>query len=221
MEYGVPHYHRRKRDNAKMDMQRRDVELVEHETLCKSFFRLDKYRLRHRLFQGGWSGEIAREVFARGQAASVLLYDRDADKVVLVEQFRPGAYAAGDDTPWTLEAVAGILEPGEDVADLVIREAREEADITVEGLIQIPGIYPSPGGSDEYVWLFCGFADASGAGGVHGKDDEGEDIRVVVMDRGDAMSAIENGRINTAFTVVLLQWLALNLEKIREDIGNP
>ncbi len=204
-----------------MDMQRRDVELVEHETLCKSFFRLDKYRFRHRLFEGGWSGEITREVFARGQAAAVLLYDKGADKVVLVEQFRPGAYAAGDETPWTLEAVAGILEPGEDAADLVIREAREEADIAVENLIQLPGVYASPGGSDEYVRLFCGFANASGAGGVHGKDDEGEDIRVVVMDRRDAMSAIDSGRIVTSFTVVLLQWLALNLEKIREGNDNP
>ncbi len=198
-----------------MKMHRQDVELVERVNLCKSFFSLDKYRLRHRLFEGGWSDEITREVFARGQAAAVLLYDADADKVVLVEQFRTGAYAAGDESPWTLEAVAGVVEPGENVDDLVTREAREEADIAVNELIQIPGVYPSPGGSDEYVWLFCGLVDSSGAGGIHGKDDEGEDIRVVVMDRRAAMSAIEDGRINTAFTVVLLQWLALNMTDLK------
>jgi ADP-ribose pyrophosphatase len=196
-----------------MKKRREDVQLVKHEIVAESYFRLDRYTLKHRMFSGNWSPEVTRDVFERGNAAAVVLFDPDLDQLVLVEQFRPGVYAAGDERPWTLEIVAGIVEEGEDVADLVRREAREEANIEITGLIEIPGIYSTTGGCSEYFWLFCGQVDASNAGGIHGKDDEGEDIRVVVMDRADAMTAIEDGRIQAGFTVVALQWLALNLQK--------
>ena len=57
------------------------------------------YRLRHGRFDGGWSGEMRREVFERGHAAAVLLYDPTCGAFVMCEQFRVGAYAAGM-APW-------------------------------------------------------------------------------------------------------------------------
>jgi len=198
-----------------MKKSREDVKLVKHEVVGKSYFQLDRYTLRHRLFNGDWSPDITRDVFERGNAAAVVLYDPDLDKVVLVEQFRPGVYAAGDERPWTLEIVAGIVEPNEDLDALVRREAEEEANLVITDLMDIPGIYSTTGGCSEYFWLFCGRVDASNAGGVFGKDDEGEDIRVIVMDRTEVMSALEDGRIQAAFTVVALQWMALNLDRVR------
>jgi ADP-ribose pyrophosphatase len=202
-----------------MKKSREDVQLVKHEVVAKSYFQLDRYTFRHRLFNGNWSPDITRDVFERGNAAAVVLYDPDLDKVVLVEQFRPGVYAAGDEKPWTLEIVAGIVEPGENVDDLVRREAEEEANLTLSDLIEIPGIYSMTGGCSEYFWLFCGRVDASLAGGIFGKDDEGEDIRVIVMDRLEAMAAIEDGRIQAGFTVVTLQWLTLNIERVRNTLS--
>ena len=71
-----------------------DVEIIEKTTPFKGYFQIDRYRLRHRLFEGGWSGEMVREVFERGHAVAVLLLDPVLDRVVLIEQFRPGAFAA-------------------------------------------------------------------------------------------------------------------------------
>src|SRR3546814_7835017 len=72
-----------------------DVEIAARDTCYQGYFRIDRYRFRHRLHGGGWSGEITRELFERGHAVAVLPYDPQADAVVLIEQFRIGAYAAG------------------------------------------------------------------------------------------------------------------------------
>jgi ADP-ribose pyrophosphatase len=200
-----------------MKKSREDVQLIKHEVVAKSYFQLDRYTVRHRLFNGDWSPDVTRDVFERGNAAAVLLYDPVLDKIVLVEQFRPGVYAAGDNKPWTMEIVAGIVEPDEDVDALVRREAVEEANLVISDLIEIPGIYSTTGGCSEYFWLFCGRVDASQAGGIFGKEDEGEDIRVILMDRAEVMEAIEDGRIQAGFTVVALQWLALNHIKVTSE----
>ena len=70
-------------------------EILEKTRVYDGFFKIDRYRLRHRLHAGGWSGVMTREVFERGHAAAVLPYDPERDAVVLIEQFRIGAYAAG------------------------------------------------------------------------------------------------------------------------------
>ncbi|MEC9483660.1 MAG: NUDIX domain-containing protein, partial [Halomonas sp.] len=144
-----------------------DVERVETEELQRGFFRLEKRRLRHRLFQGGWSDIITREVHVRHDAVGVLLYDVERDSVILVEQLRAGA-VEGDDSPWKLEPVAGLIEAGENPADVARREAAEEAGCAIGELIELHTYYPSPGACDERVTLFCGLVDSQGMGGVHG-----------------------------------------------------
>ena len=62
-----------------------DVEVIEKTTPFQGYFRIDRYRLKHRLFEGNWGGEIVREVFERGHAAAVLLYDPDLDQLVMIE----------------------------------------------------------------------------------------------------------------------------------------
>lgn len=78
------------------------VELLQKVTAFDGYFKIVRYHLRHRLFAGGWSGEVVREVFERGHAAAVLPYDPVRDEVVLIEQFRAGAYAAHSENPWLL-----------------------------------------------------------------------------------------------------------------------
>src|ERR1700676_5091838 len=107
-----------------------NVEIIEKTPRYKGFFEIVRYRFRHRLFAGGWSGEIVREVFERGHAVAVLPYDPAADAVVLIEQFRIGALVAGF-APWQREIVAGIIEKGEGPEDVARREAAEEAGAAV------------------------------------------------------------------------------------------
>src|SRR5690606_24812325 len=81
------------------DFTKEDVEILQCETLYQGFFRAEKMTLRHRLFRGGWTTPMAREIFVRGEAVGVLLYDKARDLIGLVEQFRIGALAEPH-TPW-------------------------------------------------------------------------------------------------------------------------
>ncbi len=192
----------------------RDVEIIEKTTPYQGYFQVDVYRLRHRMFDGGWTQPLTRELFERGHATAVLLYDPERDAVVLVEQFRIGAHAAGFD-PWLVEVVAGIIEAGEDPADVARREAVEEAGRVITDLEPIGTFFPSPGGSSETLVLYCGRVDSRGAGGVHGLDHEGEDIRVVVLPPDEALARVMATKGANANAVITLQWLALNRESLR------
>lgn len=191
------------------------VEILERRTVFQGYFRVDRYRLRHKLFAGGMSAEITREVFERGHAAAVLPYDPIRDEVLLIEQFRPGALAAGWH-PWVIEPIAGIIEPGESLTDVVQREAQEEAATVIHDLLPIYHYLTSPGGTSETCALFCGRVDAQGAGGVHGHPEENEDIRVMVVPFAETQAWLESGHLNNALLIIALQWLALNRDKVRE-----
>jgi ADP-ribose pyrophosphatase len=193
------------------------VQILDRKTAYRGFFRIDRYRLRHRLHAGGWSAEIDREVFERGRAVAVLLYDPLRDAVVLVEQFRLAAYLAGFPA-WQLEVVAGIVDHvGEDEPAVALREAREEAGLEIQGdLVPIQRCLTSPGGTTETVALFCGRVDARDAGGIHGVAAEHEDIKVVVKTYRETMRLLRMRKIDNGFTLIALYWLAANRASLRE-----
>lgn len=196
-----------------------DVKVTRRSTGYRGFFSIDTIRLSHRLFAGGWSEEFERELFTRDPAAGVLLFDPDRDEVVMVEQFRVGILPDAESdgvSPWALEIVAGIIDPGESAEELAHRESMEEAGCAVTDLIHITDYYNSPGGSTERISLYCGRVDASGAGGIHGLPEENEDIRVHVLSFQQACQALQEGRMNNAMAIIAMQWLMLNRESLQQ-----
>ncbi|HZT52239.1 MAG TPA: NUDIX domain-containing protein [Stellaceae bacterium] len=193
-----------------------DIEIIERDTVYRGFFRIERFRLRHRLYRGGWSAPIEREVFERDLAVGVLLYDPAADALVLIEQFRLPPLVAGLPA-WQTEIVAGIVDPRDgSEAEVARREAQEEAGIAIIGeLVPIHRYMPSPGGSSEILALYCGRVDSRAAGGFHGIADEHEDIKVVVLDYRAAMRRLRAGEIVNGPTVLALYWLAANRARLR------
>ena len=183
-----------------------DVELLKRETLYEGFFRLEKMALRHRLFEGGWSKTMHREVHCRHDAVGVLLYDPARDALVLVEQFRAGA-VNDPVSPWKLELVAGLVDKDESLEEVARRESLEEAGCEVGPLTLIHTYYPSPGACNERVTLFCGLVDTQGIGGIHGLDEEHEDIRVHVVAFPTAWELLAQGRLDNAMCLIGLHWL--------------
>ncbi|WP_419239647.1 ADP-ribose diphosphatase [Photobacterium leiognathi] len=193
-----------------------DVDILAKETVYQGFFKMVKYRFRHKLFAGGWSGEISREMFERGHAASLLPYDPITDEVVLIEQFRVGAMAAGC-APWQLEIVAGMIDHQDESAeDVVKREAVEEAGLTVAELEKVTRYLSSSGGCSEMLDIFVGTVDSTQAGGIHGLAEESEDIRVHVVSREQAYEWVESGKIENAASIIALQWLQLNYSRLQK-----
>ncbi len=205
-----------KKENTPFLYTRNDVELISKKTRYKGFFRMNEYRFKHRLFKGGWSAEVKREVFERGYAGVLLAYDPKRDEVVLIEQIRIPAYETSQ-TPWLLEVIAGMVEEGESPEEVVRREATEEAGITIGRCKPIVSYLSSPGGTSERMYVYVGEVDATTATGIHGLACENEDIRVHVVSREQAYQWVEEGIIDNAASVIALQWLQLHHVTLRKD----
>ncbi|KPJ68123.1 MAG: ADP-ribose pyrophosphatase [Coxiella sp. DG_40] len=193
-----------------------DVKILEEKSIYEGFSKIIHYKLRHRLFKGGWSKSFERELSVRYNAVAVLPYDPKLDKVVLIEQFRIGALK-DKTSPWLLELVAGVIDKQQPVEKIAYLETKEEAGLDIIDLIPIYSYWSSPGGSSEFVSLYCAIVDASKANGIHGMDDEHEDILVHVMNSEEAFAAVKSGRINNASTIIALQWLQLNYASLRSQ----
>jgi len=191
-----------------------DVDLQQREQSFRGYFSLETLTLRHRLFAGGWSTPVRRELFQRGDAVGVLPWDPVEDELVLIEQFRVGAIR-DDDSPWMLELIAGIVEAGESDTAVVHREAEEEAGCQLGQLEQIATFYPSAGACSEQIRLFVGEVTQSQPGTVQGLDSEHEDILVHQLPRERVMQMLDRNEINNGHTLIALQWLARHADRLR------
>ncbi|HXE16388.1 MAG TPA: NUDIX domain-containing protein [Stellaceae bacterium] len=203
-------------------MPPRDVKIVKKTKAYHGHFHVDVYRFRHRLFRGGWSEIVKREVIDRGSAVALTLYDPDRDAVVLIEQFRlPGMLGGG--RGWQIEPVAGLLDrAGESEKSVARREAIEEAGVQIRGeLIPMHRVLASPGALTELVAHYCARVDSRTTGGIHGLPGEGEDIRVLVKPLREAMRMVARGRIQNAHCLVALYWLAANRDRLRQRWRQP
>ena len=186
-----------------------DVRIIEQPQAYSGHFSLRRLSLQHRLFGGGWSDTLCREVFDRGDAVGVLPWDPQRDELVMLEQFRVGAIR-DDDNPWMLELVAGVVEPGESDEAVAAREAQEEAALEILALEPVACFYPSAGACSEQVRLFIGRVQSGAGGSIHGCSDEGEDISVHVVPRTQVLDWLAAGKISNGHTLIALQWLQIH-----------
>ena len=193
-----------------------DVQILSKETLYQGFFKMVKYAFKHKLFAGGWSDVVQREIFERGHAIAVLPYDPVLDEFVMIEQVRIGALPTSS-SPWLIEVVAGIIDEGETPEEVCRREAKEEAGLDIQKLHKALSYLSSPGGTTERLHIYVGFIDASDAKGVHGLDYESEDILVHRVPCSIALDWINQGKIDNAATLIALQWFAMNKQLVLES----
>ncbi|AWB58620.1 NUDIX domain-containing protein [Colwellia sp. Arc7-D] len=195
-----------------------DVEVRSRVRKYQGFFALDEYQFRHKLYAGGYSKVLTREVFERGNAVGLLPYDPKNDTVVLIEQFRAGALQSKTG-PWQLELIAGMFSENEVPQDVAIREAKEEAniDLAPENVIKVMDYLSSSGGMTECIHLYCACVDSDNISGIFGLASEDEDILVHVISRKNAEKLLAEGKILNAATIITLQWLALNIDKFKSN----
>ncbi len=192
-------------------------------TKYKGFFQLDEVHLSHKLYQGGESEIMSREIFERGDAVVVLPYDPVEDVIVFNEQFRVGAVNSSmvknGASPWLLEFVAGMFGANESPVEVAIREAKEEANLTIEAkdIQKVMQYFSSPGGTSEVIHLYVAKVDSTNVGGIYGLPEEGEDILIHVISRPDAMELLSQGKISNAATIIGLQWLQMNYHQLQKS----
>ncbi|MGE4044338.1 MAG: NUDIX domain-containing protein [Acetobacteraceae bacterium] len=201
------------------------VEILEEKRVWSGRFPLDVIRFRHRRFDGSPSQPHSWELWRRGRAAALVPYDPAADAVVLIEQFRFPALAAGLD-PVLVELPAGLCEDGETPEATIRREMREEMGLDADRVEWAGHYILSAGGTDETCDIFMGRVQAPPAGpdgiaGTGGVATENEDIRVRVWPAATAIDHALTGRFPNAITTIGLLWLAARRDWLRQHWKTP
>ncbi|OJF95173.1 NUDIX domain-containing protein [Pararhizobium antarcticum] len=184
------------------------VEILKDETLSKNWYHLRNVTFNY-TGSSGVTQKLKREVYDRGNGATILLYDPRRESVILVRQFRMPVHLNGH-SGWLLETPAGLLD-GDHPAEAIRREVMEETGYLVTDVRPIFQAFMSPGAVTETIHFFAAVIDATqrveeGGGVAH----EDEDIEVIEMPLVEAMAMIETGAICDGKTIMLLQWAMLN-----------
>jgi len=184
------------------------VRIVETRVLSDDWYLLKKTTFDFLRRDGVWQRQN-RETYDRGDGATILLFNRQVQKVVLTRQFRFPVFVNGHDG-MLIEAAAGLLDNASP-EERIRAEAEEETGYRVQNVQKVFEAYMSPGSVTEKLHFFVGEYDAdsrvSDGGGVEA---EGEDLEVIEMPLADALHAIRQGTIVDAKTIMLLQFVALN-----------
>lgn len=196
-------------------MNHPDIEIIDRKTAYKGFLTIDVYRLRHRKFDGTWTGVLPpREVCDRGAAVAVLLYDPDRDTLVMIEQFRVGSAAAAGPA-WMTEIVAGMVGNGEMPEEVARREAMEEAGCAIQEIESICDYFVSPGAFTEQVHVYCGRVDSRGLKATGGLEEEHEDIRIMVLPTDEVIGMLDANQLRNSVAVIAVGWLARHRDALR------
>jgi len=186
-----------------------NVKVVSTEILSDNWYILKKITYEYKKKDGSVVIQT-REAYDRGNGATILLYNKEQQTVILTKQFRLPTFINGNDSGILIEACAGLLD--KDNPEVAIkRETEEETGYKIKDLQKIFEAYMSPGSVTEILYFFIAEYSSSmkvNEGG--GLEEEEENIEVMEINIDDAMKMMQTGEIKDAKTIMLLQYVKLN-----------
>ena len=186
----------------------------------RGFFSVEEHELTYQKFNKTQSDVVKRSALVSSDAVIVLPYDPINDRVLLIEQFRTGPYVKGDNNPWVLEPIAGIVDKGESPETAGLREAQEEAHLKIDKLKLVARSYPSPGISTEFFHQYIGIVSLPESTNlVSGLESESEDIRSHIFSYKEFSKMILEGEINVGPAILLGLWLSKNRKNLMEEFS--
>ena len=190
-------------------------------SVYKGFFSVEEHDLTYQKFNNEQSNVVTRSTLVSSDAVIVLPYDPINDRILLIEQFRAGPYVKGDENPWVLEPIAGLIDEGETPENAGIREAQEEAHLEIKRLELVARSYPSPGISTEFFHQYIGIVELLDSSNlIAGLSSENEDIRSHVFEYEQFFEIIESGKANVGPLILLGLWLSKNRNRLRKTYSN-
>ena len=185
------------------------IRVTQTELLSDNWYTLKKVTYEYRKPDGSLS-QLSREVYDRGNGATILLYNQEQRTVILTRQFRMPSYLNGNQTGFLVESCAGLVEE-ESPEECIMREAEEETGYRLTGLQKIFEAYSSPGAMTELLYYYIAPYNPSmkvNAGG--GLAEEEENIELLEIHIDEAIRMIEEGEIRDSKTILLLQYVKLH-----------
>jgi len=185
------------------------VKIKKIELLSDNWYHLRKVIFDYQKKDGTWETQ-EREAYDRGNGATILLYNKEQQTVILTRQFRMATYVNGNKDGMMIEACAGILEQ-ENAEESIRRETEEETGYEISKIKKIMEMYMSPGSVTEILYFFVAEytkdMKVNDGGGVAA---EQEEIEVLELDFQKVLAMVKSGEIKDAKTIILLQYAQLH-----------
>lgn len=185
------------------------IKILNTEILSNNWYTLKKVTFEV-LHNDGTTLIQHREAYDRGNGATILLYNKQHESVILTKQFRLPAYINGSETGYLIECCAGLLDK-DNPEDCIRRETEEETGYKITAVKKVFEAYMSPGSVTEILYFFVAEytkeMKVSDGGGVA---DENEHIEVLEFPFIKALDMIKTGEIKDGKTIMLLQYAEIN-----------
>ncbi len=187
----------------------KNINILKTEVLSDNWYTLRKITYEYTKP----NGEIltqTREAYDRGNGATILLYNKAQQTVILTRQFRLPTFTNGNADGMMIEACAGLLDL-DNPEDCIRRETEEETGYKVTDVRKIFEAYMSPGSVTEILHFFVAeYSKDMKVNDGGGVEHEEENIEVLEMKFEEALVKVNNGEIKDAKTIMLLQYAKLN-----------
>lgn len=185
-----------------------NVNIKEKKLLSDNWYKLWRYTYDFQVQPGIWETH-QREVYDRGNGATILLYHPERNTVILTRQFRMASLVNGNPDGYLIEACAGLLD-AENPEQAILRETEEETGYRLSEVEKVFEIYMSPGSVSEILYFFIArYSDDMKTGKGGGIEEEQEKIEVLEIPFPDALAMVKSGEIKDAKTILLLQYVEL------------
>jgi GDP-mannose pyrophosphatase NudK len=182
---------------------------VETQILSDNWYTLRKVNFEHQNKDGVWE-KMSREAYDRGNGATILLYNKSNQTIILTRQFRMPTYLNGNENGYLIECCAGLLDK-DNPEECIRRETEEETGYKVSEVKKVFEAYMSPGSVTEILYFFVAEytkeMKVGDGGGVH---EESENIEVLELPFHQTLHMVAAGEIKDAKTIMLLQYAQIN-----------
>ncbi|AEI51305.1 GDP-mannose pyrophosphatase NudK [Runella slithyformis] len=190
-------------------MNNPNVKIIEEKLLSDNWYTLKKITFDYQNPAGQWTRQ-SREAYDRGNGATILLYNREHQTVILTQQFRMPTYLNGNATGMMIETCAGLLDK-DNAEECIRRETEEETGYRITDVKKVFEAYMSPGSVTEILYFFVAeyhkdMKVSEGGGAEH----EQENIQVLELPFAQALQMMATGEIKDGKTIMLLQYAQLH-----------
>lgn len=186
-----------------------NVSILRTDILSDNWYFLRKYTIQYTK-KNGMVKTQEREIYDRGNGATILLYNKERNSVILTRQFRLATFVNGNPDGMLIETCAGLLDR-DNAEECIKRETEEETGYKIGDVRKVFEAYMSPGSVTEVLFFFIAeytpAMKVSDGGGAPGEE---ENIEVMEVPFPEALSMVSDGRIRDGKTIMLLQYMQLN-----------
>ena len=185
------------------------IKITKTELLSDNWYVLNKVSYELHKTDGTVENQT-REVYDRGNGATILLYNKTSKTIILTRQLRIPTYLNGNKTGMMIETCAGLLDT-ENAEECIKRETEEETGYQISEVKKVFEVYMSPGSVTEIIYFFVAeYSKEMKVNDGGGLDEEQENIEVLELGFDAAYAMIASNEIKDAKTIMLLQYSKIN-----------